>query len=310
MFLFVLVGLGVTWALSGGPERAQEKESTRVSQEKVAEQHLVNTNATLGTNTNRNINENGIGREIERVQNELEEVQKELENIKTLGEQSLFKDKITIENSTGGLRKTHPDDEYFILRAQHGNEKPISITGWKIESTITGKKRTIGNGSHLPNSGGVSLERNIQLSPGDRAFIITGRSPIGISFRTNICTGYFEQYQNFTPYLKKECPRAKNELEEFSSVSITDDGCYNFVSRIPRCKMVISQTPLLSPSCSQFLSNHANYNGCVSNHRDDNNFYKPEWRVYLGRSSEQWREKREVLRLLDTEGRVVDVFTY
>ena len=44
--------------------------------------------------------------------------------------------------------------------------------------------------------------------------------------------------------------------------------------------------------------------------RDDDKFFKNEWRIFLGRNEEQWRTKREVIRLLDKDGRIVDVYTY
>ena len=40
------------------------------------------------------------------------------------------------------------------------------------------------------------------------------------------------------------------------------------------------------------------------------NFFKDDWRLYLNRDEQLWKEKREVIELRDGEGKLVDVVTY
>jgi hypothetical protein len=198
------------------------------------------------------------------------------------------------------------------IRADRNNTAPISITNWRIGSVISGSSFKIDGGVQLPRSGIVSSEGPILLNPGDKAYIATGRSPIGVSFRTNVCTGYFEQFQDFSPSLKKECPYPEDELEVTTEVIRTfGNQCLDFIDRMPRCIMQVGTLPYGSSSeCTEFINTEINYTGCIENHRDDTNFYKNEWRVFLGRDREIWREKRETIILLDSDGKTVDTYTY
>jgi len=317
LVIVILVVLGIVWVVTGGPERAAKEaglSSSTTTREVIEDKSVLHAAPSnqpeIRADTSVTASTESIEQEIEKVQQELEEVGKELENIKQLGDRSVYENKVSIEKSRSGVRKTTAREEYITLRASGNNEASINITGWQLESTITGKKRTIGKASYLPNSGGVNAETALLLAPGDRVVVATGRSPIGSSFRINKCTGYFEQFQDFEPRLSRVCPRPDDELEDFGTVSFTDDSCYEYVDRIPRCTMVIKETPLLSPACFNFINANIHYSGCVTNHRNDADFFKSEWRVYLGRDVEQWRQKREVIRLLDRNGKIVDVYTY
>ena len=74
--------------------------------------------------------------------------------------------------------------------------------------------------------------------------------------------------------------------------------------------MPVSIPPTLSPACQEFIVKTANYDACVERHRTDKNFFKDDWRLYLGRDEELWKEKREVIELRDEDGKLVDVVIY
>ena len=151
---------------------------------------------------------------------------------------SIFDGKV----SFSGRRDTFTNDvakEYIQIVASRRNLQPINISNWSIRSAVTGKGLQIGAGSYLPFGGQVNSEGAIFLNPGDRAVIVTGRSPFGVSFRLNTCTGYLEQFQDYTPRLPLECPRAIDE--NFSTgIGGLNDECLDFLESIRKCQLTTS----------------------------------------------------------------------
>lgn len=225
--------------------------------------------------------------------------------------QSPYNGIIKISKSTSGPRRNTAKTEYLILRNADRNAGPVNVSGWTLESEVTGKRSVIPQGTKLPLSGTISAIQNIVLEPNTEARISTGRSPIGASFQINKCTGYFEQYQDFSPSLPLSCPTPKNEFLDFFSGDISrNESCENFVDDIPRCTLVNQIPPSQAGECQTFVSQNLNYNGCVRLHQNDSDFYDNEWRVYLGRTSELWKDRRETILLLDSNGMLVDSFSY
>jgi hypothetical protein len=62
--------------------------------------------------------------------------------------------------------------------------------------------------------------------------------------------------------------------------------------------------------CHSFIKEKVNYNGCVASHKNDSGFFKSEWRVYLGKNDELWKNKREMIILYDQQGKVIDQLSY
>jgi hypothetical protein len=48
----------------------------------------------------------------------------------------------------------------------------------------------------------------------------------------------------------------------------------------------------------------------VAYHKDEPGFYRGEWRLYLGRDTELWRDTKEMVELRDKEGRLIDTRAY
>jgi hypothetical protein len=224
---------------------------------------------------------------------------------------SSFSGKITLQKSASGARQSDPHKEYLVIDASKKNAEKISINGWALESGRTGKVVKISFGTELPLSGTILENEPIFLKPGDRAYVVTSASPIGASFRLNKCMGYFEQYQDFTPSISKLCPRPLDELEDhYVGDILNDEKCETFMRRVPQCTLISSIPPELSSSCRVVIDNYLHYNGCVREHQRDADFSKAEWRVYLDRTGELWRNKNETIRLLDAEGNLVDQYSY
>lgn len=204
-------------------------------------------------------------------------------------------------------RETNPSKEYIELVVSYNQNKPISITGWKIKSATTGKEATIGTGVGVFYSGRINNESPVHLLSGDRVVVVTGRSPIGASFRLNRCTGYLEQFQDFVPPLRSECARPQDEV----GADRLDDACFSYVQKLPQCQVHVRAYPAgLSPECQRFLSENITHNGCVELHKNDKDFSRSEWRVFLGYTQELWKEKRDTLLLINETGKTIDSFSY
>jgi hypothetical protein len=123
--------------------------------------------------------------------------------------------------------------------------------------------------------------------------------------------GYFEQYQDFTPSISRSCPRPLDELEEYYDGDLyNDEACETYIKKVPRCTLSSGIPPELTYSCRLVIQNYLHYNGCVRAHQHENDFFDNEWRIYLGRTGNLWREKRETIRLYDAEGKLVDQYSY
>ncbi|MDP2649100.1 MAG: hypothetical protein Q8P19_04365, partial [bacterium] len=66
----------------------------------------------------------------------------------------------------------------------------------------------------------------------------------------------------------------------------------------------------ISGTCRSFLANVLTYNGCVNVSKGGEVFASSSWRIFLNRTAELWSNSHDVIRLLDSEGRVVDVLSY
>lgn len=210
-----------------------------------------------------------------------------------------------------GNARSGSESEYLIIRTLSSAPGPTTMTGWKLESTATGMSASIPQAATLPFLGSVNSPSPVSMGPGQTAYVVTGRSPNGTSFRTNICTGYFEQFQNFNPGLKLECPLASQEADTYFTTGSLNDECYDIVRSIPRCTLVLTSVPASAGTqCNTFITTEVSYNGCINRHKNDAKFYKDDWYIYIGRDQELWRSRSERIRLLDENGKVVGVVNY
>lgn len=237
---------------------------------------------------------------------------------------SPYKDIISF--SGGSPQRELVSEEWIRIRSSSRLETPANITGWRVESVITGNYAIIPGAAALPAQGVVNAEAPLLLAPSNTAILHSGRSPIGVSFRNNMCAGYLDPRDRFHPRLRRQCPQPEDEFKNFGfAPNKTRDEAYEkckrFVRRyIDRCEVTreeldekdedIELLPL-SSQCVAFIENNLTYPGCVANHFNDDNFFDNEWRVFLGSgTAELWRKNDEILRLLDAQGRVVDVWQY
>lgn len=295
--IIVFVGLWIVWFFTGGPERYTSRGGTFIKPVTPfdTQRETYGKKVTIMTETTRTENSQQIRTDLEKAQG--------------IVGVSFYKDKIFLKR--GSANNADPDKEYLIIETSPNNSGKIGITDWSVESIMTGERIYVGKATYLPYSSRVNIPESVFLSSKEKIYLTTGRSPIGTSFRTNLCIGYFEQFQNFTPSLKRECPLPENE-NDFITIGPNsyNDECINLVENIPRCNINTETLRAgLQYECHIYI-NGINYNNCVEKHKNEDNFYKPEWRIFLNREEELWKNSRETLRLLDSEGKVVDTITY
>ncbi len=198
--------------------------------------------------------------------------------------------------------------EFVEINASSLNKNPLNITGWSIKTLNNNFSRFVGTGSELILQGKVSEEKEILLYPGEKAFLIPGGSPVGISFKLNKCIGYFEQFQDFYPELPKFCPHPG--FDEYS-VSGGDKYCDAFLKSIPRCNAYVKEFPAeMSYACKVIINSRLNYNSCISESSGDKDFKKGEWRVYVEGDEFFSKGRNDIISIYDQKGRLIETLFY
>lgn len=242
-------------------------------------------------------------------QAEYDEILKKMEEAKTFGEPSPFRGQVTL--SQGNAMENAPSTEHVVLEAGWNNTAPVDISGWSLQSALTGIRGHIPRGASLFVLGAVNEQKDIYLDPGASAIVTSGQSPLGTSLRENLCTGYLGGLQTFVPSLSRSCPTPSESLPLTpENLNRYGDPCYDFVQTLPHCTFPLEVPENISPACHIFLSNNLSYNGCVQNYRHQSDFARDSWRIYLNAQGELWRNSHDIIRLLDAQGRTVDVVSY
>ena len=219
--------------------------------------------------------------------------------------ESPWKGKVSFDS--GNTSTQDPTKEYVTIR--NFTEDKILISAWSVVNSNR-ERYALGGGWYLPFMGQTSSGDAIVLNRGDRAHVISGKSPIGINFKANVCTGYFNEFHEFTPRLREDCPRP----EGAPGAQNLETSCVDFLETLPRCRQVI-QIPFptskpVSNECRNYATTYINYNNCVEDYKNEKNFSSTEWYIYLGRSTGVWKDRKETITLKDGLGRVVEKISY
>lgn len=233
-------------------------------------------------------------------------VKKELAALEEARNASPLTGKLAIVNRNGGRSSA---TEYILLRASTQNKEKILITGLRLESSVSGRGASIPKGVPLIFQNQVNPEEPVYLSPGDSAYIITGRSPLGISFKLNKCTGFFTQFQTFSLSIPLRCPRP-TEADLPTGGIYYNDACRDYINSLPSCRVILNPPASNSPECNRYVTTEINYTKCVNKHKNDSDFYDPMWQIYLARDETLWKSSRELIHLVDQNGKVIDAITY
>ncbi len=207
--------------------------------------------------------------------------------------------------------ESDPAREFIRVTASQNNMTPLFIMNWSLQSAVSGARAPIPQAAPLFVLGVVNNVQGISLEPGASVFITTAASPVGTSFRENICSGYLSEVQTFTPELSSECPTPSEALPmNADNLRTYGSPCFDFLNTLTQCHFPTSLPGDISPACRSFVSNTMSYNGCINTYRNRNTFALPTFRAYLAFRSELWSNSHDVIRLLDEQGRTVDVLTY
>lgn len=213
--------------------------------------------------------------------------------------------------SSTGLKRSEVQKEFVVIEAKDVIEA-IDISEWKIVVGSKNKGYEVPEGVLYFSPGKRNYESRVQLKSGWRAIIVTGKSPRGKSFHINVCSGYAEQFKNFSPTIKLNCPLPAKEVRTFGAdIPFNDVKCYSFIDTFQRCSAVVNiPQNINSKQCKTFLREVLTEEGCIERHGNDDDFLIGEWRLFLRQEKEIYPNTSDVLFLLDKENRLVDVFHY
>lgn len=261
-----------------------------------------------GTNSGSNYvapkDEAGIQQEVYRLTDEVRELKKQADLDKRIGPLSTLAK--TIRLSASNIWSDNPDQEYLELYVERGAPSKIQLSGMEIRSAISGAAVTIPNGVYRPEFSRTNNLDPIILNPGNKVFLISGKSPIGYSFQANKCSGYFTQFNEFTPSLSYSCPSPRDE--GYPSVPLKwRSACFDYIDSLSQCTMPLNFLPEnIGAECTEYITTNISYDSCVEKHRFDKDFYTGDWYVYLNRPEELWLPSREFIKLIDRQKQTIN----
>lgn len=273
---------------------------------------VIETNETTAHTPSPRLSNDEIERKLASLYRELDSLTKELRSARLREPESPYVDMVDLRS--GNARGTDPKSEYLTIHANTQNTEPINVSNWYIESYVTNERVALPTGDRILERWRRPNPTNILLEPGEHAYLMTAESPINVSFRENMCTGYLSEETAFYPSLSRSCPSPLQEMEKFGNIDLDDDSCFDFVERINYCTEVDDaaiDTADLSGACRRFIVNTLSHDDCVAKHRYDPFFDDVGmWHIYLDRDEDLWRSEREIIRLMDENDRVIDVLEY
>ncbi|MEK7107235.1 MAG: hypothetical protein AAB899_03560 [Patescibacteria group bacterium] len=265
------------------------------------------------------------------LEGQYEQLNLQANEAKVFGDPSPEKGQVRI-TETYGVVESNAAREYLVLTANANNTAPVELKGWSLQSAYTGMRAYIPLSASSFTMGILNDQENVLLYPGASAIVSSGGSPVGTSFRENMCSGYLGQLQDYYPPLPNSCPPAYGALLLTpDNLKVYGEACFDFLETIPPCTAPLQNIPStgesadfvawpaginsigpnsVNPNCRAFAANIFSYNGCVASNRFRPAFNSNAWRLYLGANIELWRNTHDIIRLLDGEGRTVDVVTY
>lgn len=319
-FLAIFLFIFVAWVATGGPQRPisfagpfitpitntdQEQQGYGSWRDALDGESNWWTGAWSGFSNDGNSRETSLGQ----VQDDLADAQRELQEARLFGPASIYKDVVTLSANGSTLANEDADEEYLTIAVSGRAEAAISMAGWRLVSVRTKESVALPAAASAYRSGSVNQTAPLSLSPGERAIVVSGRSPVGVSFRENACSGYLAERQDFFPEIRSSCPALMDDFERFYNGAASDyQSCKSRVQSAGRCERPSASGA--SSACERFIREHYSYNGCMTYHAADRNFFGSTWRLYLGQRDDLWPTRNETIKLLDAAGNTVDIVTY
>lgn len=308
-FLSVIGFFFILWFATGGPTRPISFAGPYITP--ITDVGTISTGYGSNQSTAGFYTGGGLWSSIMGLEDQVADLQRDASDIRAFGEASPLKGQVRV--SSTGVGATDPDQEYVTLRVT--GSQSVDITGWRLVSGASGRGARIPEGTALPKRGRVNDTGRIVLNPGDTAIVVTGEGPNGVSFRENMCTGYLQESQRYYPALENRCPAPYDEFDRFfTGNELRDQKCYDLMRSSRTC--VTPSDRGVSSACSRLIDEYLTYTGCVEKHQNDSRFPGTTWHIYLeyengrGKDAELWKSSRDAIKLLDADGRTVDLYTY
>lgn len=210
-----------------------------------------------------------------------------------------------------------PKKEYVALRnggyfGFGSTPTAVNITGWTIENSKK-DKYAIPKAFNIPYIDADAAD--ILLPSGGEIYAVTGSSDLGMNPRENGCIGYLNQYYQLTPSLYGSCMDHQSSSQirsRFLDLGLSGE-CIDFVNSLPSCRIptfTFENSGKIGNNCIEYISQNISYNGCVKNYRNDKNFFRNTWHVFLNRSQKLFDPRHDRVILRDADGLIVDQFEY
>lgn len=244
-------------------------------------------------------------------QQSIDDAIRAMNDAKTFGDPSPYRGSVRLFGRNS-YSDTDAREEYIQIQASTANTAPVSLSGWSIQSIATGLRFPLPPAATLFVAGSVNPALPVRLDPGAVVIVNSGASPVGVSFRENVCSGYLSQFQQFTPSIDASCPDPRNALPQLpENIRRYGASCFAFVQRLQSCQFPQGNLPTdLSLECANLIRNTFTYNGCVNLYQSRSEFERDIWRLFLNVNNPLWKSSHDVIRLLDAEGRTVDILKY
>jgi hypothetical protein len=227
---------------------------------------------------------------------------------------SPFKGKIRIDTWDSDAVSENAAAEYIALRTSTTNTEAIPLAGWSVHSLVSDIRIPLPKAVLLLRLGEQNPLVDMHVAPGEYVYIVTGSSPAGDSFHTNSCIGQLANYYEFFPRLPDQCPTPQHIIAPtLTHLKNMGEKCLEYIASIPACEIPRDIPKDLLPACRAEIEKNVTYPNCVEKEFKNRGFAVFNgggWYSYLNQPLEIWRNKYDVIRLLDTQGRVVDVWVY
>ncbi|MBI5003822.1 hypothetical protein HZC00_01880 [Candidatus Kaiserbacteria bacterium] len=236
--------------------------------------------------------------------------QEQIDQARNFGMPSPYRSQVTLQE--GRATENNPSKEYVAVTASRDNEGAVDITGWSVQSAVSGERYYLPPAASAFIGGAVNSTGSVTLEPGATAIITSGVSPVGVSFHENICSGYLGKLQAFYPSLDfSVCPDPSKVFPETpENLRTYGSSCLDYVRNLSSCEFPQDLPTSLSPACRSYVTNTFSYNGCVHLHQNESSFLHNSWRLFINAQRSIWDDRHDIIRLLDAKGRTVDAVTY
>lgn len=249
--------------------------------------------------------------QVAQIEAEYERINRQAAELRTFGTPSPYSGTVSIVEDVSGVRADNPTEEYVQIRNEFNSKQSVDITGWRLESALSGTIASLPAAASPFLMGSTNTLGPVILESGAIAIVASAPSPVGVSFKENSCTGYLAQFQQFAIPLHLACPSPGSILPlNEENLRRYGEGCFDELPFIPTCTFPQNLPDTVLPSCRAYLTETLSYNGCVNREQYKTSFVHNTWRMYLFSPRELWRNSHDAIRLLDAQGKTVDVFVY